>query len=152
MSGAKLAVMLSKWGLAVGGMVRQGRVGPADEGGQVATVRPRQRTDRIGRHVLHSQIACFAVDEEGGGGVERAQQGRLPDAVGAEDQAFDAAAFGCALVSGDDLEGHQSRPSVVRGWCSSSHALSSAGDLVALAFVPLARLKRAMNHAKAIAA
>ena len=95
---------------AVGLVIAQRRVGPADEDREVAAFLPGARSDAVAGPALNGQVPGFEVHEQGGGRVQRPEQTGFADAGLAEDAAFHAAAFGEALVGRDDREAHRAPP------------------------------------------
>src|SRR5690606_8148494 len=74
--------------LAVGLVVTQRRVRPADEDGEVPAFGPGARADGIARPALDGEIAGLEVHEQRARGVKRPEQARLADARLAEDAAL----------------------------------------------------------------
>jgi len=79
--------------LAVGLVLAQRRVRPADEHREVAALLPGAGPERVDLQPLDRQIPGLEVEKERGGGVQRPEQAGLADPGPAEDDALDALAL-----------------------------------------------------------
>src|SRR5690606_9915333 len=91
--------------LAVGLVLAQRRVRPADEHREIATLFPGAGPERVDLQPLDRQIASFEIKEERGRGVQRPEQAGLADAGPAEDDALDPLALREPFVGADDGKG-----------------------------------------------
>ena len=90
----------------IGLVIAQRRIGPADEHRKIPTLGPGARPDRITLPALDGEVTRLEIYEQGGGWIERPEQGSFANSTASEDAALDAALFRQTLVGAYDREAH----------------------------------------------